>query len=217
MKTVVVQKGPFIINRYLEIKEEIQIDTPFSVFTINNGLSRSAVQIFSLPVDLSNKEDTYYKNFTYLVSRHEQIKEETKANIPKIISSGITHSGSFPFIETEHIDGDSINAIMHQERFIPLSEIARLAEQISRTLAYCHNADIIHGNITDKNIVLERSRGNYMLTCFGLSVFPPEHLNKLIKEKGRIYAIAPEQMNGQLIYQTDIYQFGYVLYTSLTN
>ena len=77
----------------------------FSVQRRRMGPIISAVKLLPTPVHTESTDDKNYRNFLNEVEKLKKVNEVPNPNVVKIINSGITESGSFPFIEMEFIEG----------------------------------------------------------------------------------------------------------------
>jgi serine/threonine-protein kinase len=137
--------------------------------------------------------------------------------VVKILNHGITDSGSFPFIEMEFIEGPDLEELLKppHEPVFTIKETIKLAEQLSHALAHCHRLDVRHGDIKSNNVKYNQHSGNYVLLDFGLAVMSDEQRRTSLRHAGAIEFMAPEQSEGQLLFQTDVYGFGIILFELL--
>ncbi|MEO7265391.1 MAG: serine/threonine-protein kinase, partial [Ferruginibacter sp.] len=127
---------------------------------------------------------------------------------------GITESGNFPYIEMEFIEGPDLSEILKQEGrpIFKIKELLLFAEHLSNAIAHCHMAGVKHGDIKSNNVKLNKRTGNYVLLDFGLSVMTDEQRRTSFRHAGAIEFMAPEQNDGDLFFETDIYSFGIILF-----
>src|SRR3954467_14009158 len=72
----------------------------------------SAVKILPTPVHSESADDKNYRNFLNEVEKLKKVNEHPNPNVVKILNSGITESGSFPFIEMEFIEGPDLGELL---------------------------------------------------------------------------------------------------------
>ncbi|MGY0037143.1 serine/threonine protein kinase [Pedobacter sp. NJ-S-72] len=72
-----------------------------------------------------------------------------------------------------------------------------------------------HGDIKSNNVKFNVHTGNYVLLDFGLSAMSDEQRRTSIRHAGAIEFMAPEQSEGQMLFETDIYSYGVILYELL--
>lgn len=181
------------------------------------GELNTAIKILPTPVFLENETDKNYRDFQNEVEKLLKVNEQACSNVVRILSSGITESGSFPFIEMEFIEGPGLEDLLkapHPPVFT-LEEVISVAEQLASALAHCHAADVRHGDIKSNNIKFNQSTGRYVLLDFGMAIMSDEQRRTSLRYAGAIEFMAPEQNEGLIFFQTDIYSYGIVLYELL--
>ena len=177
------------------------------------GSTKSAVEVFFI----RGASEEWHTNFEKELRKWAEVNEERHAKLPRILSSGFTASANLPFIEMEYIDGISLDEKLNQDiSLFSITDISTMAEQVSRTLAHCHNLGLLHGGICSDNIFFQKASGNYIVTGFGLSM-----LNAVQRKEQLAYdtsgTMAPEQKNGDLLPESDIYRFGMMMYELVTS
>jgi serine/threonine-protein kinase len=177
----------------------------------------SAVKLLPTPVQSESTDDKNYRNFLNEVEKLKKVNEIPNPNVVKILNSGITESGSFPFIEMEFIEGPDLGELLTppHEKIFTIKEVIKLADQLASALAHCHQVGVKHGDIKSNNIKFNIHSGNYVLLDFGLSVMSDEERRSSMRHAGAIEFMAPEQNEGKMLFQTDIYSYGVILYELL--
>ncbi|MES2375919.1 MAG: serine/threonine-protein kinase [Bacteroidota bacterium] len=177
----------------------------------------SAVKLLPTPIADETLEDKNYRKFVNEVEKLKKVNEVANPNVVKILSSGITESGSLPFIEMEFIEGPDLGELLSEphEKIFTIKETIKLADQLAGALAHCHNVGVKHGDIKSDNVKFNVHTGNYVLLDFGLSIMSDEERRSSMRHAGAIEFMAPEQNEGQMLFQTDIYSYGVVLYELL--
>ena len=178
----------------------------------------SAVKLLPTPIYSETDEDKNYRNFKNEVSKLQKVNEVANPNVVKFLSSGITESGSLPYIEMEYIEGPDLCELLQppHEKIFMLQEVIRVAYQLTNALAHCHKLGIKHGDIKSNNVKYNINSGNYVLLDFGLAIMSEEQRRTSIRHAGAIEFMAPEQHDGNMLLQTDVYSFGIILYELLT-
>lgn len=177
----------------------------------------TAVKLLPTPVHTESTDDKNFKSFLNEVEKLKKVNEEPNPNVVKILNSGITESGSFPFIEMEFIDGPDLEELLKEphEKIFTIAEVIRVAGHLANALAHCHKVAVKHGDIKSNNVKYNVHTGNYVLLDFGLSAMSDEQRRTSIRHAGAIEFMAPEQSEGQLLFETDIYSYGVILYELL--
>ena len=177
--------------------------------------SQSLTTVLVLPLPLSPDRPDELHHFEKEVFRLMEVNEESLAFIPKILGHGITSHGHYPFVESESVEAATMDQILRSSGPLPLSEVVRAAEQLSRTLAFCHNLGLPHGALTIKSVLFEEAKSCYLLRDFGWGLLSETQRSSLVIESSDPF-LAPEQKQGKLFFQTDVYRFGQVLFQLLT-
>lgn len=177
----------------------------------------TAIKILPTPIASESEEDKHFASFQNEVKKLQKVNERSNPNVVGIIDSGITTSGNLPYIEMEYIDGPDLGELLkppHKPVFT-IEETIKVATDLANALAHCHHANIKHGDIKSNNVKFNQQTGNYMLLDFGLSVMSDEQRRTSIRYAGAIEFMAPEQSNGETLFETDVYSYGIVLYELL--
>jgi serine/threonine protein kinase len=182
------------------------------------GVIYSAVKLIPTPVYAESGDDKNYRNFQNEVAKLQKVNEVPNPNVVKILSFGITESGSFPYIEMEYIEGPDLSELLQapHEKIFMLKELLKVADQLACALAHCHKVGVKHGDVKSNNVKYNVQSGNYVLLDFGLAIMSEEQRRSSIRNAGAIEFMAPEQHEGKMLMQTDVYSYGVILYELLT-
>ncbi|MBC8986993.1 serine/threonine protein kinase [Pedobacter sp. N36a] len=181
------------------------------------GTIITAVKIMPTPIHTESEDDKNFIRFKNEVEKLKKVNEVPNPNVVKILGSGLTESGSFPFIEMEYIEGPDLEKLLmppHPPIFT-IQELIKLAEQLANALAHCHRLGIKHGDIKSNNVKFNTETGNYVLLDFGLAIMSDEQRRTSLRHAGAVEFMAPEQHDGEMFFQTDIYSYGIILYELL--
>ncbi len=181
------------------------------------GAIYSAVKLIPTPIYTEDRDDKNYRNFENEVAKLLKVNENPSPNVVKMLSFGITESGSFPFIEMEYIEGPDLCELLqppHQKIFT-LSEVIKVAQHLAAALEHCHKLGVKHGDVKSNNIKYNLHTANYVLLDFGLAIMSEEQRRSSIRHAGAVEFMAPEQNEGKMLPQTDIYSYGIILYELL--
>lgn len=207
----------FSITAGLENLGALRTGGQGSVYKARRGEEISAVKILPTPLHSEDEQDKNYRDFQNEVSKLIKVNEEPNPHVVKILSSGITESGSLPFIEMEFIQGPDLEDLIlaPDTRIFTINETVKVAEQLSNAIAHCHKVLVKHGDIKSNNVKLNIKTGNYMLLDFGLSIMSDEQRRTSLRHAGAIEFMAPEQNDGEMLLESDVYSFGIILFELL--
>lgn len=177
----------------------------------------SAVKLLPTPVHTESEEDKNFRSFQNEVEKLKKVNEEPNPNVVKILNSGITESGSFPFIEMEFIEGPDLEELLKEphDQIFEVKEVIKVADHLANALAHCHKVAVKHGDIKSNNVKFNVDTGNYVLLDFGLAAMSDEQRRTSIRHAGAIEFMAPEQSEGEVLFETDVYSYGVILYELL--
>jgi serine/threonine protein kinase len=177
-----------------------------------------AVKLLPTPVQAENDEDKNYKDFRNEVEKLKRVNQEPNPHVVKIFNSGITESGALPYIEMEFIEGPDLAELLKPPHapIFTISEIIKVADQLANALNHCHLNEVRHGDIKSNNVKWNSQTENYILLDFGLAVMSNEQRRSSLRHAGAVEFMAPEQSEGVLLYESDIYSYGIILYELLT-
>ncbi|SFH05718.1 serine/threonine protein kinase [Pedobacter insulae] len=181
------------------------------------GTIYTAVKLIPTPISAEDQNDKNYRNFKNEVAKLQKVNENPSPNVVKILSSGLTESGSFPFIEMEFIEGPDLCELLKPPHapIFTIKELVKVAGQLAAALAHCHQVGVKHGDIKSNNVKYNHHTGNYVLLDFGLAIMTEEQRRSSIRHAGAIEFMAPEQNSGEMLTQTDVYSYGIILYELL--
>jgi serine/threonine protein kinase len=181
------------------------------------GAIYSAVKLIPTPIHTEDRNDKNYRNFENEVAKLLKVNENPSPNVVKMLSFGITESGAFPYIEMEYIDGPDLSELLQppHDKIFTLKALIKVAEQLACALAHCHQLGVKHGDIKSNNVKYNVHTGNYVLLDFGLAIMSEEQRRSSIRHAGAVEFMAPEQNEGKMLFQSDIYSYGVILYELL--
>jgi len=177
----------------------------------------SAVKLLPTPIHTADNDDKNFRNFQNEVAKLKAVNERPNPNVVKILSSGLTESGSFPYIEMEFIEGPDLEDLLKppHDPVFTLKEVLKLADHLANALSHCHMVGVKHGDIKSNNVKYNIHTGNYVLLDFGLAIMTDEQRRTSMRHAGAIEFMAPEQNTGAMHMATDIYSYGIILYELL--
>ena len=178
----------------------------------------TAVKLLPTPIHSETNDDKNFLDFQNEVEKLKKVNQEPNPHVVKILHSGLTESGNLPFIEMEFIEGPDMEDLLKPpyDPIFPIKEIIKVADQLSYALAHCHKVDVKHGDIKSNNVKFNVNTGNYVLLDFGLAIMSEEQRRTSMRQAGAIEFMAPEQNEGMMYFQTDVYSYGIILFELLT-
>ena len=178
----------------------------------------TAVKLLPTPIHSESEDDKNFISFQNEVQKLKKVNQVPNPHVVKILSSGLTQSGNLPFIEMEYIEGPDMEDLLKPpyDPVFPIKEIIKVADQLSYALAHCHKVDVKHGDIKSNNVKFNVDTGNYVLLDFGLAIMSEEQRRTSMRQAGAIEFMAPEQSDGLMYFQTDVYSYGVILFELLT-
>ena len=72
----------------------------------------TAVKLLPTPIYSESAADKNFADFRNEVEKLKKVNENPNPNVVKILNSGISESGSFPFIEMEFIEGPDLEDLL---------------------------------------------------------------------------------------------------------
>ena len=208
----------FTITEGLENMGALKTGGQGSVYkTSRTGKIITAVKLLPTPIYSESPTDKHFTDFQNEVQKLRKVNEKPNPNVVKILSSGITESGAFPFIEMEFIEGPDLEELLKppHDPVFTIREVIKVAEHLSNALAHCHSVDVKHGDIKSNNVKFNIHTGNYVLLDFGLAIMSDEQRRTSLRHAGAIEFMAPEQNEGKMLFQTDVYSFGIIMFELL--
>jgi eukaryotic-like serine/threonine-protein kinase len=181
------------------------------------GFIICAVKVLPTPIHSEDNDDKNYRSFQNEVEKLKKVNEDPNPNVVKILNSGLTESGSLPYIEMEFIEGPDLEELLKppHDSVFSIKEVIKLGDHLANALAHCHRVGVKHGDIKSNNVKYNINSGNYVLLDFGLAVMSDEQRRTSIRHAGAIEFMAPEQNTGVMLLQTDIYSYGIIIYELL--
>jgi serine/threonine-protein kinase len=121
-----------------------------------------------------------------------------------------------PFLVMEFLRGDTLRALIREQRAGGVREKLLIALQLGRALECIHKQDIVHRDIKPENVHVG-AQGVVKLMDFGIAKARGFNMTQAGFIVGTPNYMAPEQVRGEEITpKTDVYSFGVLTYELLT-
>lgn len=144
-------------------------------------------------------------------------------HIVRALDAGDSPHG--PYLVTEFINGETIDALIKREGPTPLTAALELTRQAALALAYSHSLGIVHRDVKPSNLLVDR-QGVLRIVDFGLAKPTPGNDGASADGEstfsqaflGTVAYAAPEQLqtSRNVDHRADVYSLGCVLYFLLT-
>lgn len=156
------------------------------------------------------------RNWTRDLRReYEMLKSFSHPQVAKVLSVIDDTADGCTYLALEYIDGENLRSLVERQGERSQKTVRRWAQEVALVMKYLHSLDppIVHRDLTPDNIILD-CRGELKIIDFGAAhQFLEGVTGTLI---GKQCYIAPEQLRGQVMLESDIYSFGCTLYFLLT-
>lgn len=165
-------------------------------------------------LDFADTNDELYKRFEREARTLASIGSHP--NIVTIHDLGMDDKKQ-PYIVTEYIEGDPLSDRIQSVGRLGPKETIKFLAPIAKALGFAHNKGIIHRDVKSNNIMVTHEDDRPILIDFGIAHVL--ELTRLTKHGsiGTPRYMSPEQLdNGNLVYSSDLYSLGVVLYECLT-
>jgi urea transport system substrate-binding protein len=151
---------------------------------------------------------------------------QTAASLPHdhiVTIYQVGEDNGVPYMAMEFLRGQSVEARLRRDNWLPLADALDIARQAAEGLAVAHDKGLIHRDIKPDNLWLESGLsgpiGRVKLLDFGLArpVHGPSELTAPGQIVGTPGYMAPEVVYGLPVdFKADLYSLGCVLYRMLT-
>ncbi|OIP33083.1 MAG: hypothetical protein AUK47_19555 [Deltaproteobacteria bacterium CG2_30_63_29] len=217
------QKGAILDGRYRLVEQ--LASTHFS--TIYKGVQLSTQQAVAIKLlNTSQISREARGEFEARFRREMAIYADVRhPNLVRLLDRGSTDEALY--LVLEFIQGQSLGRVLHDERQIKPFEAKHLMSQCLDALSAGHKEGIVHRDFKPGNVMVTSTgtNRNAVVLDFGLAKFQHEDpLGKTLSRPitmpgmtpGTPQYMAPEQLDGEVTPQSDIYAWGLVYLECLT-
>ncbi|MDE5093221.1 MAG: serine/threonine protein kinase [Trichodesmium sp. St11_bin5] len=131
-------------------------------------------------------------------------------HIPELLAS-IEHDGHHYLVQ-EYIEGSNLATELIEYGVFSESKIWQILNQLLLVLELIHDHHLIHGDIKPENIICRRKQGTntqeFVLVDFGVTISATGDLFSIGSINGSAEYAAPEQTQGKVYPNSDIYSLG---------
>lgn len=229
-KTNAEARGFARLGRDYELDERIAL-TGFS--EVYSGRKRStgqrvAIKVLSirqqLPSDHSEQLKARFQREMEIYARLQH------PNIVRLVDRGVLDDeDASMFLVLEYVNGEPLSEVLHREGALEVFEAKRIMSQCLDALSAAHQHGVVHRDFKPRNVLLTQTgtHRNAMVLDFGLAGITSDfetparagrqdRLTLATQVPGTVTYMAPEQIQGQVMPQSDIYAWGLVYIKVLT-
>ena len=139
-------------------------------------------------------------------------------NVVRVLDFGF--AGDTPYLAMEFLRGRDLGKLLKTTTgFLPVAEVIDVMLSVCAAIRACHDAGIIHRDLKPSNVFLCDGDDEPEVKILDFGVSKPPMASDLTRE-GQIVGtpqyLAPEQVDGKAVPQTDQYAIGVMLYACLT-
>jgi len=190
------------------------------VFCANDTENNRAVALKVLLPEFSKNEEDLQR-FIRAMKTMMPLKHP---NLVRLYGAGKT--GPYCWVAMEYIAGENLAQVIERMGVVGMLDwktVFRIAVQVARALAYAHENQIIHRNVTPTNILRDATTKDVKLGDLMLSKAMEGSMAQPITRPGEIVGdvayMSPERTRGMtdIDHRSDLYGLGATLYALLTS
>jgi serine/threonine-protein kinase len=130
----------------------------------------------------------------------------------------IAEDGQDVFLIFEYVDGKTAHDLVQHAGRLPIAEAARIVRASADALGYAHSRGVIHRDMKPSNVMLD-AQGRVKVMDFGIARMAKDSMTRYSMTNtvvGTPPYMAPEQEQGQVRKESDVYALGICAYEMLT-
>ncbi len=142
-----------------------------------------------------------------------------KMHHPNIVDiHSIVEDNGELYLVFEHVDGETLDQVMNRKKQLTVKETQFILRGVCHALEYAHHKAIIHRDLKPSNIMIT-TEGRVKVMDFGIARQAKDALLKSTKTNhvaGTPQYMAPEQEEGTIRPESDVFSLGTCLYELVT-
>jgi tetratricopeptide (TPR) repeat protein/tRNA A-37 threonylcarbamoyl transferase component Bud32 len=142
-----------------------------------------------------------------------------KLRHPAIVEiHSVVEAGEDVYLVFEFVDGKTATALLAEKKRLPFAEARRIVSEACGAVDYAHAQGVIHRDLKPSNIMLDAS-GAVKVMDFGIARQAAEAMSRVAMTNtvvGTPPYMAPEQEQGAVCKESDVYALGICLYELLS-
>ncbi len=178
-----------------------------------SGRTFLCIDLTDTPSSLCVVKQSWQKNHFYLPSQIQALFPSVELNqsvpIPKYLDQ-FEQTGIFYQVQ-EYIPGENLAQVLTKKITFDAQEIWQILTSLLPVIQHIHVGGVIHGDIKPENIIcrtsLEPNQNSQTLANLVLVDIGSIKISRAITALGSPYT-APEQLQGKLIFASDLYTLG---------
>ncbi|MFH1723319.1 MAG: protein kinase [Elusimicrobiota bacterium] len=150
------------------------------------------------------------------LSEAKTVASMRHANIVEIYS--IVEDGADVYLVFEYMSGKTVHDLIHESKAMPFKDAVTVMRGACAALDYAHKRGVIHRDLKPSNIMVDEE-GRVKVMDFGVARQAKESLSRLSMTNtvvGTPPYMAPEQEQGMVRKESDIYALAVCLYEMVT-
>jgi serine/threonine-protein kinase len=194
-------------------------------YKINRQLSRDSTTVSYEALDTRNNKDVVIRFFFPGVKLSENylkrfahgagvLKKLDHPHLSKVIDHGLQNG--IPYLVRQMVSSRTLREFMSEP--FPWVQAARLLAPVAKALVYAHENHMIHRDVRPENIFVNREGTSLadIGTARLLELESETSRGSASHDVARSIYMAPEQLSGKAVPQTDIYALGVIFYEMVT-
>lgn len=188
-------------------------------------LARDKPELMSRRVVVKVLQEKALQDEWIVTKFRQEIEALTRIDDPGVV--GLLDAGALPnghpYLVMQFVDGETLRKHMRPDRGMEFDDVARIWQQLGRTLTAAHENEVIHRDLKPENVMVRRrADGTWQVKVidFGIakirnSLVAPSTVTGRVA--GTVSYMAPEQLQGKKVSSvSDVYGLGVIAYEMVT-